>query len=333
MAVTNYRGHQLEIDESTSPNLVHINGKPCKYQSTAAGFCVGYHPPQPTLRGALELFLDTQPTTLPYRESFTDLSPDKQTRLADALNQIYNNGAAGNLIDANADLHDDNFYNGIHWGPAFLPWHRDFLRKLEIAIQRIHRDLTLPYWDWTRSDSRDLNSGPWKTIFGGRSNTGGKFASWSYFRNSSPGDSVLPVLSTGTPNAVSVVEELTATTFQSFRRLETGSHFPGHTWTGGTMASRESPRDPLFYLHHCNLDRLWSIWQLNNSSADQYTLDPNPGGLSVPQAAVPLNDPMIGGATPASMLNHESLGYRYPQDLALEQARADAGHGTLITGT
>jgi len=332
MTVTNYRGRQLEIDESTSPNLVHIDGKPCKFQSTAAGFRVGYHDPQPTLHEAVELFLDTQPTTLPYRESFTDLSADKQNRLADALNQIYNNGAAGNLIDANADLHDVNFWIGIHWAPQFLPWHRDFLRKLEVAIQGVHSDLTLPYWDWTRSDSRDLNNGPWKTIFGGRSNTSGKFDSWTYFRNSSPGQWVLPVLSPGTPNADSVVEELTATTFQSLRRFETGSHVPGHTWTGGTMASPDSPRDPLFYLHHCNLDRLWAIWQINNPSADQYTLDsitsdrPSAG-------AVPLNDPMIGGATPASMLNHESLGYRYPQDTALEQAWAAAGHGTLITGT
>ena len=98
------------------------------------------------------------------------------------------------------------------------------------------------------------------------------------------------------------------------------------------MASGASPLDPLFYLHHCNLDRLWSIWQQNNTEEAQYSLDPIPSD-SVPQAAVPLNDPMIDGATPASMLDHIAVGSRYPRDTALETAWSAAGHGTLITGS
>ncbi len=76
-----------------------------------------------------------------------------------------------------------------------------------------------------------------------------------------------------------------------------------HNWTGGTMAGGNSPLDPLFYLHHCNVDRLWAIWQLNHAGATQYTLDQGAGCMEVNAAFVALNDPMIGGATPASMLD------------------------------
>ena len=320
-----YRGHDLEISETENQLDIQIDGQKKKYLKTEIGYQIGYQTPKRTLLEAATSFLDTQPPAISYRRSFTDLSDNERRQLGEALNELYDNGASNNLIDSNAELHDANFLNGIHWGPAFLPWHRDFLRKLELKIQSIHADLTLPYWDWTRQDSRDLDQGPWKSIFGGRNNNGGMFNHWNYSRNSSPGRWVLPKL----PD---VIGELKATTFQDFRRLETGSHVPGHTWTGGTMATGESPRDPLFYLHHCNLDRLWAIWQLNNQGADQYTLDPI-NSDNVPEAAVPLNDQMIGGATPASMLDHEALGYLYARDTALEEAWADDGNGRLITGS
>ena len=108
--------------------------------------------------------------------------------------------------------------------------------------------------------------------------------------------------------------------FTEFRALECGSHFPGHTWTGGTMAGGQSPLDPLFYLHHGNLDRLWAIWQRNNPASEQYSTTGISCGAANNVAAVALNDAMVGGATPASMMDHRALGYSFPRDLALEAA-------------
>jgi tyrosinase len=34
-----------------------------------------------------------------------------------------------------------------------------------------------------------------------------------------------------------------------------------HVWVGADMTPPTSPNDPVFYLNHCNVDRLWASWQ------------------------------------------------------------------------
>lgn len=37
-----------------------------------------------------------------------------------------------------------------------------------------------------------------------------------------------------------------------------------HMWVGGDMGPASSPNDPVFYLNHCNVDRIWAAWQSQN---------------------------------------------------------------------
>lgn len=37
-----------------------------------------------------------------------------------------------------------------HNNIAFLPWHREFIRRFELALQRVKPGVTLPYWDWSK---------------------------------------------------------------------------------------------------------------------------------------------------------------------------------------
>lgn len=34
-----------------------------------------------------------------------------------------------------------------------------------------------------------------------------------------------------------------------------------HVWVGGDMLPSSSPNDPVFFLNHCNVDRIWAAWQ------------------------------------------------------------------------
>ena len=51
-------------------------------------------------------------------------------------------------------------------------------------------------------------------------------------------------------------------THNGFRQaLEGTPHNTQHNMLGGHMRSLESPADPIFFMHHCQVDRLWAMWQ------------------------------------------------------------------------
>ena len=39
-----------------------------------------------------------------------------------------------------------------------------------------------------------------------------------------------------------------------------GLHNRVHVWIGGDMSPASSPNDPVFFLNHCNVDRIWEAW-------------------------------------------------------------------------
>ena len=76
--------------------------------------------------------------------------------------------------------------------------------------------------------------------------------------------------------------DATSPTASSFREgAEVDLHNRVHRWVGGfwvsggaltvgTMMQMTSPNDPVFWLHHCNLDRMWSAWQALHPNSAAY---------------------------------------------------------------
>ena len=76
--------------------------------------------------------------------------------------------------------------------------------------------------------------------------------------------------------------------------------------------------NPVFWLHHCNIDRLWGDWQRLHLTDAPYL--PTQGGT----LGHNLNDTLIfntdppppwaGSVTPALLIDHHILGYSYESD-------------------
>jgi hypothetical protein len=85
--------------------------------------------------------------TLRTRESVTQLAPDRLSAFRAAMSEFI----------ARHDNRGYQFFAGRHGvpdqickhhEPLFLPWHRGYLYHVELALQDIDPDVTLPWWNW-----------------------------------------------------------------------------------------------------------------------------------------------------------------------------------------
>ncbi|HET6157168.1 MAG TPA: tyrosinase family protein [Dongiaceae bacterium] len=218
------------------------------------------------------------------RKDQASMSECEKSRFICAFNMINNDGTLGELVDIHHGMHMQ------HTNARLLPWHRAFLYLFEEALHNYHPDVCIPYWDWTRPEEQMVPSWlagvlptvhtPTQTIHVVRSPGSG-------------GD--LAALAAGTPNAMS------KTDYTSFSGPVNGIHGSIHIWVGGTMSDASiSPADPIFWLHHANLDRLW--WNWYNSPQGNHQNPPLAGADAV-------MDPW--SYTETDVRNITSLGYTY----------------------
>ncbi len=126
-----------------------------------------------------------------------------------------------------------------------------------------------------------------------------------------------------------------------------------HGWVGGNMGDpQSSPNDIMFFLHHCNIDRLWAMWQIDDHQGSAfYPSSGRPPGHN-------LNDPMwpwVGAAFgsytsgnalsdivlpnfaaqpvihPADVLDHRALGYCYDTEAVIAIALDQTGSMDQMT--
>lgn len=144
-----------------------------------------------------------------------------------------------------ANIHQDQCPHGK---PYFLGWHRGFLHLFERKLQQVARkdSLRLPYWDYFAEPDvppeftqGNVSSNP---LFEPR--IGSNVAKAIDY---SPFAATVTRFDRGPANAFEAL-------------IETIPHNRVHNLIGGVMATPLSPLDPLFWLHHANVDRLWAAW-------------------------------------------------------------------------
>ena len=235
------------------------------------------------------------------RKDYRDLTPTEKDRFVQALHFVKANGVVAQFA---AD-HDAHFSHGAHFSSHFLPWHREFIRRFEVALRAYHPAVSLPYWNSTADTS--TSSPLWANDFLGPFDS-----AWGL--NRSLGGATLP-----TPGDVDTM--LGRGTYDAFwPDLETVVHNPPHNWVGGQMASRTSPNDPVFFLHHCWIDMIWAQWQLRHPG-EPFVADSLSTGL---------NDPLSGwSTTPADVLDHRTINsYDYLVGWTIDRPRVTIAPGT-----
>lgn len=240
------------------------------------------------------------------RKNANTLTAGERDRIVSAFAQLNNQGM-GRFADFR-DMHTRAGDREAHGGPAFLPWHRAYLLDLEREVQAIDPSVSLPYW---RFDQPAPNI--FTPEFLGVSDAVGDVQ----FSASNPlrfwrTDSVLgiertPEFNTATGRPTLRTEALTlalGNLYRNFRTMQSNPHNLAHTSFDGFIATLSTAvRDPLFFLLHCNVDRLWAKWQRQNSRFDPAHLasyDTNSGnqiGHKLPDTMWPWNG-ITGGMRP-----------------------------------
>ncbi len=252
------------------------------------------------------------------RKNILTLTPDELALFLEALQTLKDNGQ----YDAITTIHGNpTTFNLFHGNDYFLPWHRWYVLKLETAVRDLGGKFAcfgMPYWDWTLDAGREVESPIW-SVFGamGEKNnsfcmTQGPFATW---KNSKGG--CLKRVGSDSYRFFSPAEVLDLIMGKTklvggFRSaFEAGAHSRPHLFIGGAMNSFASPDDPIFWLHHSYVDKIWSMWQDCHAF-----LDPNDISNStfrVDQVDVELA--FAPGITTRSVWSIKELGYTYETDL------------------
>ncbi len=142
----------------------------------------------------------------------------------------------------------------------FLPWHRLMLYEFEGVIREVLHDetFTLPYWNPVTGNDADLVlpavfRAPGTTLYNG--------TRWPWVNGGERIDILYrDWLSLDALNEDFYIDSPTGS--HGFNpKLDTNPHFLTHLAVGGDMADFATVGgDPLFYLHHVNLDRIWESW-------------------------------------------------------------------------
>jgi tyrosinase len=174
-----------------------------------------------------------------------------------------------------------NFYCWHHQLPRlFLPWHRAYLYWMEQAAKDQIETVTIPWWDWSSNLSRreGIPTVFEEENFAGTSNPLNQ-AHISVPTSTPPLDMSTfrrPRIASELPGRRDVASVLELSDFGDFNDGLEDIHDLVHGWVGGTMARVATAAfDPIFWSHHCMIDRIWWLWQIRhgNSGLPQEMLD------------------------------------------------------------
>ncbi|MFL6352862.1 MAG: tyrosinase family protein [Bryobacteraceae bacterium] len=226
-----------------------------------------------------------------------------------------------------ADMHalycqacNNQTVQSVHRSWNFFPWHRAFLYYFERILGSLVGNLTylrLPYWDW--ENYRSMPSSYW-------SPAGSSNALYDVNRYAPINTGAALPTNDGTRARITLLDGITdfATfggTATAGGACESNPHNPIHDDIGLHTSPWHdmghlgfAARDPIFFAHHGNIDKIWSNWNslAASSSPPAYRNPTDPAFLSERWNFYDENQQVVSMSA-ADVLNHPTnLRYTYP---------------------
>jgi tyrosinase len=214
------------------------------------------------------------------RKDQSALPADEQTAFKNAIVRLVEEGKYLELIQHHMDMsHNMHGTMGEVGLYRFLGWHRRYLLEVEKEVQRVDAilrpaaaaKLGIPYWRWEDPFPAWLAGFlPAPDPVSGAAPPPRKDAPPPDKANSADIDIIVNQFS---------IQQTGLTGENDYTRFTYGvegwglrpdgtslpAHNHGHAWVGGIMNNTStSPTDPIFWLHHAEVDRLWQIFRQNN---------------------------------------------------------------------
>ena len=214
------------------------------------------------------------------RKDEASMTAAERTAFKNAIVQLVAEGKYLQLVrhhmDMSHNMHGTMGEMGLY---RFLAWHRRYLVAFERELQRVDAilrpggttKLGIPYWSWQDPfpawmagflPARDPDTG---SIPPARNN-----APPTPKANASDVNIIVTRFSIQSTGLVGE-NDYTRFTYgiEGWGKRPDGNKLPahnhGHSWIGGIMDNTStSPTDPMFWLHHAEVDRLWHIWRQTN---------------------------------------------------------------------
>lgn len=214
-----------------------------------------------------------------FLESFVRLntSPTKKEYNGDYT------ATPGSLLDELVLMHTYDTQYEIHSRTSFHPWHRAFQMHLERELQNIDPRVTIPYWKFDEKAERVFT----RTFVGETKQTEDP--------DQDVAEKFKPSFDQGNPLKLYAEHTVWGPLRRAYRKLnpaherpeniypesqiidgaqsseyflywsrfeERRSHNQAHNaFTGHVVDIGRDPVDPLFFMMHGNVDRLWALWQ------------------------------------------------------------------------
>jgi tyrosinase len=235
--------------------------------------------------------LGSLPVMVRVRKNADKLTDFEEQIFLSALSNLHDvdNASANSKYTPFSRIHEAAYQLEIHKSPLFLPWHRALVVDLERRLQDIDPRVAVPYWRFDQPANRVFSAN-----FMGVTEPGVPF---------SPGAGLVrwidplrgrllrdpPARPADGPLDPSIPDHFSDQFVIFHTQLESRFHSGAHNGVGGWLASAASPSDPLFFLLHANVDRVWAHWQ---AKYDRF--DPNDEQSYSSQGAYPGSGPDRG---------------------------------------